>query len=160
MGTHTVMTHAPVQGLESVLCAQCIGFGVERAATVTANTHATALDAPVGPAETLCAPCASNGWVYCNVRPLPTVAPVSDAEWLASPSVLASGVSLGKATDPAMVYRPESAPRTGDVVLTGADGSWVTRESRATVESWRADSIRVGAYEMAAAWGMVLRGEA
>ena len=70
------------------------------------------------------------------------------------------GVSLNKATDPAMVYRPEPAPRTGDVVLTGADGSWVSRESRATVEGWRADCIRSGGYVMAAAWGMVLRGEA
>lgn len=156
MNARTVMTHAPSQPAYMATLAPA-GASCWVPTCRTTAIHVMLESMSVVPAgEALCA--YHSPFDRGSVRVAP--APVGDAEWLASPSVLASGVSLGKATDPAMVYRPEPAPRTGDVVLTGADGSWVTRESRATVESWRADSIRVGAYEMAAAWGMVLRGEA
>lgn len=121
--------------------------------TPTVAVHVLVESLPVGRAGTHL--CDFHSPYDVHTAPLPQ----GDAEWLATPCVLATGVSLAKATDAAMVYRPVREPLPY-VVLTGADGSWITRESRAVVEGWRAQSIRVGAYEMAAAWGMVLRGEA
>jgi hypothetical protein len=147
MGTHTVMTHALTNGTRAVYS----GTQDWGPATVTVVKPWGGLSHPlyvVTPDGT------RSSYVVAQSELSPVV---SDTEWLATPSVLASGVSLAKSGD---APAPVAPMPTGDVALTGADGSWVTYESRAVVEGWRADSIRVGAYAMAAGWGMVLRGEA
>lgn len=145
MGAHTVIKHALIQGLESVSCAQHAGFGESRPATHTARYLPTSQDGAAGNTEALCAPCASNQRVYCDVRPLPVVTP-------------SRGVSLVKPGDtPVAPVAVEAV--TGEVRLTGADGSWVTYESRVVVEGWCREALRKGGYVMAAAWGKVLRGE-
>ena len=75
MGAHAVIKHALIQGLESVPCAQCAGFGETRPATHTARYLPASQEGAAGDTEALCAPCASNRRVYCDVRPLPTGAP-------------------------------------------------------------------------------------
>ena len=95
MGTHTVMTHAPKQGPVSLPLPAAPGTpcGVRCYGTDPA-IHVLTESLPVAPAGTaLCA--------YHSPFDRDSVAPVaqSDAEWLATPSVLASGVSLVKATD-------------------------------------------------------------
>lgn len=54
-------------------CAECQGFGVDRAATCTAQYQPPRQGAPAGKTELLCDSCADNPWVYCNKKPLATV---------------------------------------------------------------------------------------
>jgi hypothetical protein len=51
-------------------CQQCAGFGEDREATHTANYQPDGLNRKVGDEVLLCAPCADNPWVYCNVKPI------------------------------------------------------------------------------------------
>ena len=105
MGTHTVMTHAPKQGPVSLPLPAAPGTpcGVRCYGTDPA-IHVLTESLPVAPAGTaLCA--------YHSPFDRDSVAPVaqSDAEWLATPSVLASGVSLVKASGrdvPGVEYAP------------------------------------------------------